>query len=76
MAGVWPASAGQLSSRPLGSTGPVSQEVFMAGDTLFHALFWGLLGCLMLVRVLSVVQVRRAGANSLPTNRPSSEKAG
>jgi protein-S-isoprenylcysteine O-methyltransferase Ste14 len=38
----------------------------MASDTLFHALFWGLLGGLMLVRALSVVQVRRAGARFTP----------
>jgi len=38
----------------------------MASDTLFHGLFWGLLGGLMLVRVLSVVQVRRSGARFTP----------
>jgi protein-S-isoprenylcysteine O-methyltransferase Ste14 len=38
----------------------------MANDTLFHGLFWGLLGGLMLVRVLSVIQVRRSGARFTP----------
>ena len=38
----------------------------MASDTLFRALFWGLLGGLMLVRVLSVLQVRRARARFTP----------
>jgi protein-S-isoprenylcysteine O-methyltransferase Ste14 len=38
----------------------------MANDALFHGLFWGLLGGLMLVRLLSVVQVRRSGARFTP----------
>jgi protein-S-isoprenylcysteine O-methyltransferase Ste14 len=38
----------------------------MPSDTLFHGLFWGLLGGLMLVRVISVVQVRRSGARFTP----------
>ncbi len=38
----------------------------MATDSLFHGLFWGLLGGMMAVRVLSVVQVRRSGARFTP----------
>jgi protein-S-isoprenylcysteine O-methyltransferase Ste14 len=38
----------------------------MVNDPLFHGLFWGLLGGLMVVRLLSVVQVRRAGARFTP----------
>jgi protein-S-isoprenylcysteine O-methyltransferase Ste14 len=38
----------------------------MPSDTLFHGLFWGLLGGLMLVRAISVVQVRRSGARFTP----------
>jgi protein-S-isoprenylcysteine O-methyltransferase Ste14 len=38
----------------------------MPGDGLFHGLFWGLLGGMMVVRVLSVAQVRRSGARFTP----------
>ena len=38
----------------------------MPTDSLFHGLFWGLLGGMMAVRVLSVVQVRRSGTRFTP----------
>ena len=47
----------------------------MANETLFHGLFWGLLGGLMLVRALSVVQVRRSGARFTP-DREAIEREG
>ena len=47
----------------------------MANDLLFHGMFWGLLGGLMLVRVLSVVQVRRSGARFTP-DRHAIEREG
>jgi len=47
----------------------------MSTDRLFHALFWTLLGGMMLVRVLSVVQVRRSGARFTP-DRDAVEQEG
>jgi protein-S-isoprenylcysteine O-methyltransferase Ste14 len=47
----------------------------MADDTLFHGLFWGILGGLMLVRLLSVIQVRRSGARFTP-DRQAIEREG
>jgi protein-S-isoprenylcysteine O-methyltransferase Ste14 len=47
----------------------------MTSDTLFHGLFWGLLGGLMLVRILSVAQVRHSGARFAP-DRQAIEREG
>jgi len=47
----------------------------MADDTLFRGLFWGILGGLMLVRLLSVVQVRRSGERFTP-DRKAVEREG
>jgi protein-S-isoprenylcysteine O-methyltransferase Ste14 len=47
----------------------------MADDTLFHGLFWGILGGLMLVRLLSVIQVRRSGERFTP-DRKAVEREG
>lgn len=47
----------------------------MATDYLFHALFWALLSGMMVVRVLSVVQVRRSGARFTP-DRDAIEQEG
>ena len=47
----------------------------MATDSLFHALFWALLGWMMVVRILSVVQVRRSGARFTP-DRDAIEQEG
>jgi protein-S-isoprenylcysteine O-methyltransferase Ste14 len=47
----------------------------MADDTLFHGLFWGILGGLMLVRLVSVIQVRRSGARFTP-DRQAIEREG
>jgi protein-S-isoprenylcysteine O-methyltransferase Ste14 len=41
----------------------------MANDALFHGLFWGLLGGIMMVRVLSIAQVRRSGARFTPDSQ-------
>jgi protein-S-isoprenylcysteine O-methyltransferase Ste14 len=38
----------------------------MVGDALFHGLFWALFGGIMVIRVLSVLQVRRAGERFTP----------
>lgn len=47
----------------------------MVNDTVFHGLFWGLLGGMMAVRALSVVQVRRSGARFTP-DRQAIEQEG
>jgi protein-S-isoprenylcysteine O-methyltransferase Ste14 len=38
----------------------------MVNDALFHGLFWSLLGGIMVVRILSVLQLRRAGERFTP----------
>ncbi len=47
----------------------------MASDALYHGLFWALLGGLMLVRVLSIVQVRLGGSRFTP-DRQAIEREG
>jgi protein-S-isoprenylcysteine O-methyltransferase Ste14 len=41
----------------------------VATDYLFHALFWAVLGGMLVVRVFSVVQVQRSGARFTPDQR-------